>query len=118
MPGSGGECVKAVCYMDDVTFVCSSETDARRAELQLSLFASVSGLNVSWQKSQICMLSGSGVLREVKVKVVDTLVILGTQFKRDLLNQANAEKELEKIQKKVDFLEAKAVEFNREGVGD
>lgn len=103
VPGSDGSHVKSVGYMDDITFVCSSVKDAKRAELQLSLFGSMSGLNVNWQKSQICTMSGTCNLEEVKVKKTESLVILGTHFERNLLNQKNAEKMLEKVSKKVEF---------------
>lgn len=95
--------VKSVGYMDDITFLCSFERDAKRAELQLSLFESMSGLSINWQKSQACVLSRTCEMTGIKVKQADTLVIMGTYFQRDLLKQVNAAKTAEKISNKLDF---------------
>lgn len=103
VPGSGGDVVKSVCYMDDLKVVCSSEGEVRRAELLLSIFGCMSGLNVNWSKSQACVVSGSLVLEKVKVKVSDSIDILGIHFEKNPLSDMNAERAMTKVSKKLDF---------------
>lgn len=44
VPGCENVPVKALCYMDDVNFLCNSPRDLTRAELQLSIFGAMTGL--------------------------------------------------------------------------
>lgn len=75
----------------------------RRAELLLSVFGCMSGPNVNWSKSQACVVSGSLILKNVKVKVSDSIDILGTHLERNPLNNVNAERATVKVSKKLEF---------------
>lgn len=96
--------MKSVPYMDNVTFYCSSVRDAKRAELQLNICGSMSGLNVNLQKSQICIVSGTCETAGINIKQTDSLVILGTHFERDLSNQVNEAKIVEKVSNMADMI--------------
>lgn len=103
VPGVKGEKLKSLCYMDDAVFLCKSQRDLARVELQLQLFLSMAGMRVSWDKSAFCMLSGLHDFATKRIKKVDTMDILGIHFEKNLQNQVNAEKCFGKISKKLEL---------------
>lgn len=111
LPGGDGTKIKSLCYMDDMGFLCGNQSDMNRVDLLLRLFSNVSGLKVNWQKSQLCNLSGMDNVRSEKIPKTESITVLGVHFERNLVNTVNAEKALEKIQKKIEFWKLRRLTF-------
>lgn len=63
----------------------------------------MSGLQVNWNKSHVCVLSGSCSTTQGRLKTTETIEVLGVQFQRNIMSQDNTQKVISKISQKLEF---------------
>lgn len=103
IPGSGGQKIKVLAYMDDIVAVGTSQRDLDRVSLLFGLFCGISGMSINWQKSKRCQLGQEIQLKSDKFQEVEEVKVLGITFDKKLSGGTSFKNLFQKMNKKLGF---------------